>query len=93
MPVSFYALSVQLSVLVSHHVIENSQEIGFTKGSKSGTESGYPFIGFQLVYYMLGTTSRLSMLLQVLREAFLVSGLTVTEQKCAETRLKKKHSK
>ena len=33
-PVSFYSLSVQFSVLVSH-VIEN-QEIG---GSKSGTES------------------------------------------------------
>ena len=34
-------------VLVSCHVIEN-QEIGFTKGSKSGTASGWPFIGFQL---------------------------------------------
>ena len=40
-PVSFYALSVQFYVLVSHHVIEN-QEIGFTKskGSKSGMETG-----------------------------------------------------
>ena len=38
--VTFYALSVQFSVLVSCHVIVN-QEIGFTKGSKSGTES-YP---------------------------------------------------
>ena len=36
---SFYARLVQFSVLVSRHVIEN-QEIGFTKGSKSGTESG-----------------------------------------------------
>ena len=47
---------------------------------------------------MLGTTTRLSMLLQVLglyytREAFFLGlGLTVTEEKSAETRLKK-HSK
>ena len=34
--VSYYAMSVQFSVLVSCHVIVN-QEIGFTKGSKSGT--------------------------------------------------------
>ena len=39
-PLSFYALSVQFSVMVSRHVID--QEIGFTKskGSKSGTETG-----------------------------------------------------
>ena len=57
--VSFYNLSVQFSVLVSCHVIVN-QEIRFTKGSKSGTESYYPSIGFQLAYYMLGTTAKLS---------------------------------
>ena len=34
--VSFYALSVQFSVLVSCHVIVN-QEISFTKSSKSGS--------------------------------------------------------
>ena len=42
------------------------QEIDFTKGSKSGTESGWPHIGFQLAYYILGTDTKLSILFQVL---------------------------
>ena len=41
----------QFSVLVSCHVIEN-QEIGFIKCLKSSMESGQPFIGFQLAYYV-----------------------------------------
>ena len=64
-------------------MIEN-QEIRFTKGLKSGMESGKPFIRFQLVYYMLGTTTRLSMLLQVLGlwlHFFIGLGLTVTVSK------------
>ena len=32
------------------------------KRPKSGMESGWPLIGFQLAYYMLGTTTKLSML-------------------------------
>ena len=56
-----------------------------TKGSKSGTESGYPFIGFQLVYCMLGTTtaaSSSSIMITLETEAFFLGlGLTVTGQK------------
>ena len=47
--VSFYALS-SFSVLVNRHVIEK-QEIGFTKGTKSGTENSWPFIGFHTSCY------------------------------------------
>ena len=36
-----------------------SQEICFTKISKSGMETVWPFIGFQLAHYMLGTTTEL----------------------------------
>ena len=58
-------------MVVSGHV-KNSQEISFTKG---GTESGWPFIRFKLASYvahsylqayMFGTTTKLSMLFQVL---------------------------
>ena len=47
-PVSFYALSVQFSGAGQSSC---DQKLGnrFTKGTKSGTESGKPFIGFQLV--------------------------------------------
>ena len=66
------------------------------KGLKIWYGECLAFIRFQLVYYMLGTTTRLSVLLQVLgiwlhlRETFFLGlGLTVTEQKSTETRLKK----
>ena len=78
--VSFYALSVQFSVLVSCHVIKN-QEFDFTKGSKSGTESGQSFIGFQLEYYMLGTTTVSSRVVATLERMYVCLGLTVTEIK------------
>ena len=48
MSVSFYALSL-FSVLVNRHVIEK-QEVGFTMGSKSGTEN--TFIGFHSSCYI-----------------------------------------
>ena len=69
------------------YVIEN-QEDGF---NKVGTESGWPFIRFWLAmfyinYYMLGTTTELSMPFQVLgfwlhlKEVFILGlDLTVTE--------------
>ena len=65
--------------LVSRHVIKN-QEIGF---KKFGTElrRGWPPADFSWqCYYMLGTTTKLSMPFQVLKEIFFLGlGLTVTE--------------
>ena len=61
---SKHSLSVIVGKVHEHHVgkallsvayvLKNThnQEIGFTKGSKFGMESGWPFTGFQLAYYM-----------------------------------------
>ena len=83
------------SVLVSRPVIEN-HEIGFTKGEIWYGEYWWSALHrIPCSWYMLGTTTRLSMLLQVLglwlhlRETFFLGvGLTVTKKKSAETRLK-----
>ena len=42
------------------------------KGLKSGMESGWLYIGFQLVYYMLGTTASSSGLAVTLEINFLL---------------------
>ena len=63
----FLLCSVHISVLVNCQV--TNQKTGFTKGLKPGMESGWPFIRFQQClhnYYMLGTTTKLSTLFQVL---------------------------
>ena len=64
---------------------DQNQELGFTKASNL-VRSGWPFTEIQLTYYMLGTTTKLSMLFHVLRSwlhlkeiFFLGLDLTVTE--------------
>ena len=53
--------------LVSRHVIK-IQEIGFSYGA---LESGWPSLDSSWqCYYMLGTTTKLSMQFQVLKEIF-----------------------
>ena len=62
--VSVYTLSVGTDFCAGQ--LPCDQEIGFTKRSKSGMESGWPHIRFQLAYYTLGTDTKLSILFQVL---------------------------
>ena len=66
--------------LVSRHVIENSGD-RFKKVSYGAPESGWPSSDSSWqCYYMLGTTTKLSMPFQVLKEIFFLGlGLTVTE--------------
>ena len=82
---------------VSRHVIENSGD-RFKKVSYGAPESGWPSSDSSWqCYYMLGTTTKLSMPFQVLglwlhlKEIFFLGlGLTVTEiniKKSTETRL------
>ena len=94
-------LSRDVLSVVMH--VKKSQEISFTKG---GTESGWPFIGFYswqssyviaIYLYMLGTTTKLSMLQVLLFLDFKLDlQLAVTEiniKKSMKQDKKKKHQK
>ena len=68
--------------LVSRHVIENSGDL-FKSSVYAVSESGWPSSDSSWqCYYTLGTTTKLSMPFQVLKEIFFLGlGLTVTEKR------------
>ena len=62
----FMPCQLEFSVLVSCHVIKN-QEMGFTKAKSLGLALHQILVGnVTYNYYMFGTTTKLSMLFQVL---------------------------